>query len=168
MRSAKSQRFQPAAFRVAPVSSVGGESTSGEIRELLDELVGALRQPPEQPDDADEPVAGTATSIWRIGQRHERMMEALAGEAPKSVKYVRTALQMASETLKANEIEIMDFRGRPYDVGMPPRVVGKSEAENLSVRTVSQTVLPTVYFRGRLIQRGEIVVGVPASQEEGE
>jgi hypothetical protein len=131
-----------------------------ELQDVLGELLRLLREPPEAEIDKAL-ISGVATSIWRLRSRHRAVLESLQGEAPRAVQRLGNAIQMAEEMLRENGIEARDYCGQSHDPGMPYSVLTREERDDVGAATVVQTVAPTVYVHGCLVQRGEVVIGVP-------
>jgi hypothetical protein len=142
-----------------------GVGHSPELHETLSQILRLIAEPlPPQVDRAL--LAGLATSIWRLGNRHKKLASNLASESLPEVRHLGRALQMAEEVLGKGGIEIRDYLGQPHDPGCPPRVVGGEARPGIAVDTVVQTVNPTVYYNGSLVQNGEIIVDTPLKKEE--
>lgn len=159
------QRLQPRLFRIPKTESLAGKTPVGSIYDALKEILDLLREPREAAIDR-ELVAGVATAIWRLGNRQKVLQGALTEDQGRFVKRLGKALQMAEDVLRDNDVEVRDYTDKPHDPGNPPAVAGRqASSEDLSVLTVVETVVPTVFYRGVLIQSGEIVLGMPAQRE---
>lgn len=58
------------------------------------------------------------------------------------------------------DIEVVNFAGRNYDPGMVPEVIQVREDQTLTTGhlVITETVEPTVMWRGRVIKPGKIIV----------
>jgi hypothetical protein len=63
-------------------------------------------------------------------------------------------------------ITLNDWIGQPYDPGLPVKVLTFQPAEGVVRDTVIEAVRPTVIWRDRLLQLGEVVVGIPINPEK--
>jgi hypothetical protein len=109
--------------------------------------------------DEDRFLADLATRVWRI--RHS--MWKPGGQEPyaevsRSYRHVER-LMAALEDLG---IVISDKTGDAYDPGLSVRVLSTEPVENIHGEVIKETLSPTVYRKGRLIQQAQIVVGTPA------
>ena len=162
MKTFRKQGLVPKQFRVqvvkipgeilasaSPVKvaeSAGEESAAGSKAGVLDE----------------EAISRLATGLWRI---RERMIDPKSGEAlPEMRKVLRHVERMVEEFRDAG-IEIGDHTGQflPEIGASSIKVLAYEPREGLSRETVIETVKPSIYLRGRLIQMGEVIVGRPES-----
>jgi hypothetical protein len=54
-----------------------------------------------------------------------------------------------------------DWVNQPYDTGLPVKVLSFQPTPGLDRDTVIETVRPTVIWKDRLLQSGEVIVGTP-------
>ncbi len=69
-------------------------------------------------------------------------------------------LQDAWDTLEENGLEIQDHTGDRYISGQALKAHFEA-APDLAEDTIIDTIKPTIYLDGRIIQMGEVVVGTP-------
>ena len=119
----------------------------------------SARTPAQEFDTAR--LAEAATGVWKAERKLERQDEA-PGKASRQIsRSVRTARQALQEGI---ELTIQDHDGDDYDSGLSLKVLSFEDDPALTREVVLETFLPSVYFRGRLIQMGEVVVGRPPLQ----
>ncbi len=159
------QWLQPRQFRVSQATHLATDGSPQSIQDAVVEIARLLQHPPS-PGGDKALAAGFGTSIWRWGERLKVLIKTAHGEVLGPAERLRKARTMAVDNLRACEVEVLDYVDQPYDPGSPMHVVGRENLENLPVPTVVQTNLPTIYYRGMLIQEGEIVVGMPIQREE--
>jgi hypothetical protein len=58
-------------------------------------------------------------------------------------------------------LEIKDHTGDVYDYGMPLRVVTSQPTAGITKERVTETLKPTIYWRNKIIQMGEVVIATP-------
>jgi hypothetical protein len=61
-------------------------------------------------------------------------------------------------------VEIHDHADEPYDGGMAVEVLTFQPCPELGQQRIIETLRPTVYRNGRMIQRGQVIVGQPVRQ----
>ncbi len=100
---------------------------------------------------------------WRIG----RISESLKGSSERGA--LAHAVRHIAATLKAMGMEIIDFVGRTYDSGMVPEVIDIREDDSLldSSVIIDETVAPTITWRGRVVEPGQIIVKRSRQLPEG-
>ena len=100
------------------------------------------------------------TLVWRIQQRL-----AAIGELPKPLEKLFRDVEWARDALAQTGIEIQNHTGGDYDGGMALRVIASERVAGLARRQVIETLKPTIYYRDRIIQMGEVIVGIPEGSE---
>lgn len=103
---------------------------------------------------SSEGICSLYSEIWRLEQ--------LAGDLIDRVQSasVRRIARQIRAGLAEVDVEIIDYSGRPYDPGMVPEVLdiqfitGVEEVGD----TVTETIEPTLLWRGQVLRRGKIVV----------
>jgi hypothetical protein len=107
----------------------------------------------------DEAALATAvTNLWRA----QRKLTA-AGERPsprdrQASRYLRTC----TEALADAGLVVQDHDGDAFNPGRALEVLVYQENPALTAETVIETVRPSVYLHGRLVQMGQVIVGTPA------
>lgn len=174
IRAALRQRRFPRRLRIAAVDPPDG----------LGELVEALRRASDRPDDAgrpespgrlDEPAGGTplddrtladlATALWRA---RRRMVVPGTDEPRPDQRHAFRHVQSTWDVLAGAEVTVQDHDGSRFESGLALDVLAFQPTPGLAGEQVVETVRPSVYVRGRAIQRGQVIVGTPEeSSEEG-
>ncbi len=165
------QRFYPPEFRITlPATSVGGDDW---LEKLLEAPVAAEPSPrPRAPqpsliDPADfcHLVAELSTSLWYLKTKHFRQVwggEQTLDDDPRQRLALRQ-LDKAIGRLQKSGVEIQDPTNQRYPQGgenmMKP--IQFIPTPGITRETVTETVVPIVYYRGQLIQRGEVFVAIP-------
>ncbi|MEJ3745437.1 hypothetical protein WEI85_19355 [Actinomycetes bacterium KLBMP 9797] len=139
-------------------------------RARLEDLLAAVRdakpespspQPAAAPDE--EALATAVTNLWRA----QRKLTA-AGERPsprdrQASRYLRTC----TEALGEAGLVVQDHDGDVFNAGRALEVLVYQENPALTAETVIETVRPSVYLHGRLVQMGQVIVGTPGPSVEG-
>lgn len=91
---------------------------------------------------------------WRLARAADA-----TPDAPNRAAILRVARSI-SEILARCEVEIVDLAGRTYDPGFVAEVVDVTEEPSLGEHevVVDETIVPTLLFRGQILDRGQIVV----------
>ncbi len=152
--------FYPREFRI-------GESEYIELSESLEALAkwSECTASDSQTTSRNEQelldmAADVGTLVWRVQQRL-----ATTGEHTKQLQRLSRDIERTQDALTQGGIEIKDHTGGDYDGGMALRVITSQPVPSLARRQIIETLRPTIYYRDRIIQMGEVVVGVPEEAE---
>ena len=99
-------------------------------------------------------LGDVALAYWRLEKWVESVNVARKNAAISS-------LRMLDKFLKENKIEIIDFLGQRYDVGMAVDVIGKDSEDNLpeDVLIISETLIPLILENGEVLRFGQVILG---------
>jgi hypothetical protein len=155
------QSLQPAPFRIGlPDLSSGDAGEGGD---------GAAPPPAARPD-AEQPstarmLADVATCLWYLRTRHFRKPWGPDDGSEEEPRARRALGRLAKgiDALQAGGVVVEDPTGKRYPSGGEAylRPIQFQPTAGLTFEQVSETVVPVVYWRDRLIQRGEVFVAVP-------
>ena len=106
-------------------------------------------------------VIDIATQAWRA---RSKMIDPLSGEPREEMKRVCRHVEAILSSLAVMGFELKDHTGDGFDYGLPLRVVGTQPTAGLTRETIIETLKPTIYWKNRIIQSGEVIVGTPAEQ----
>lgn len=141
-----------------------------DLSESLEGLVGLLRPntsalmtKSKQEEELLDMAVDVGTLVWRIQQRLNA-----ASELPAELRRVSRDLESTWDALTQKGIEIKDHTGQDYDSGMALRVVAAQPVAGLTRQQIVETLKPTIYHRDRIIQRGDVILGVPADSEQSD
>jgi hypothetical protein len=146
-----------------------------DIREMVRNLVVEIQG---EHSDADrkhdflvtgkplENLLAIITYIWRI---HDRINDRLNDEPKESlsvdeIKKIYKYTEQISDCFKSIGFEIKDRVGEPFNYGLPEKVVATKPQLGINHEMVIETLLPTVYFRDKTIQQGEIIIATPNNE----
>ena len=104
-----------------------------------------------------------ANNLWRAQKKLERAEDSSkeARQAGRLLRNSRTALDEAG-------LVIQDHDGTVFHPGLSLEALVFQDDPSLSTETVLETVRPSIYFRDRRIQMGQVIVGRPVDQEHPE
>jgi hypothetical protein len=111
------------------------------------------RTPPVFDEEACKTLA---IEVWRL----RRSLKALpSGGAMGSVS---VSIDRLEELLRAMAVEVHDPCGEPYDDGMTLSVSLFEKSKSLAngVKRIAETIMPTVYWKGQMVQPGKVIVEV--------
>jgi hypothetical protein len=108
-------------------------------------------------------LAEVATQTWKVKQRLDRSPTIeLSEDFTRITRHVEAIL----DSLAKLGLEIKNHTGEAYDYGQSLKVVASEQREGISHEVVSETIRPTVFLRGHLIQQGEVVISTPVSRKD--
>ena len=145
-----------------------------EALTALRRLEASLRELPAQPpapagpsaDDTEGLAAafgGLATQVWRA---YGKTVDPATGQPREEMRRVHRLIEGALDVLKQMGLTINDWVNQPYDAGLPVKVLTFQPAPGVVRDTILETVRPTVMWKNRLVQLGEVVVGTPVDSGE--
>ena len=165
LRATLRQLRHPREFRIAP------PALSAADAEALEKIVELLKTPPPTPAASahvEKPVVppafvtGVATNLWRLRQK----MVAPGSDRPlDEMRRAFRHLQSAWDVLADAGVEIQDHTGAAFDIGQSLHVIAYQPTPGLSDEQVIETIKPSVYYGGRMVQMGEVIVGTPPRGE---
>ncbi|MGK5740044.1 hypothetical protein [Micromonospora sp. URMC 103] len=123
----------------------------------------AAPEPEPEPEPTTEPapdeaaLATAATNLWRAERKLTPTGERPTARDRQAARYLRTC----GDALAEAGLVVQDHDGDPFNPGRALEVLVYQENPDLTAETVLETVRPSVYLHGRLIQMGQVIVGTP-------
>ncbi len=111
-------------------------------------------------------LADVATGIWRIKNKFSTVdIDGLPDEIKKAYRHVESTW----DALSSAEIEIRDQTGEKFPQGNPAlKVIAFQPTPSVQYEVIAETIKPTIYYNGRLIQMGQVIVEKPQSTKSNE
>lgn len=109
------------------------------------------------------PLAEIATHAWRL---KVRMIDAETGEPKEQTSKLYRFVEGLFRALDEAGIQVVDKTGKPYDEGMPEKVISFEQTPGLAREEIIDTVRPTIRWRERPLCNGEIIVGLPVIDKD--
>jgi hypothetical protein len=106
-------------------------------------------------------LASLATQVWRA---RNRIIDPATGEPREEMRRIHRHVEGAFESFLEMGLVINDWLNQPYDSGLPVKVLTFQPTSDLQRDTVLEATRPTVIWKDRLLQMGEVIVGIPESQ----
>ncbi len=150
----------PQEFRIDIPKYTGLAESLEELTDSLKHLSTSSQTLSKNEDELIDMAVDIGTLVWRIQRRL-----AVIGELPNPLQRVSRDLESTRDALTQRGIEIKDHTGRDYDTGMALRVITSQPVTGLTRQQIIETLKPTIYYRDRIVQMGEVIVGVPAETE---
>ena len=99
-----------------------------------------------------------ATNIWRMQQK---MLDTESGEAKDEFRRVYRYVEAIFDALTRYGVETKDHTKQKYDDGLGLKVITSESRPDLKHPEIIETLKPTVRYKGKSLQIGEVVVGTP-------
>ncbi len=138
-----------------------------DLSEYPEEQSISLESPPVKVQTTSESEEGlldmavdVGTLVWRIQRRLSDI-----GDLPAELRRVSRDVESTWDALTQRGVEIKDHTGRDYDGGMALRVITSQPVAGLARQQIIETLKPTIYYRDKIIQMGEVILGVPEETE---
>jgi len=112
---------------------------------------------------SDALLANVAINTWRALQK---IIDVETCEPKPEMKRIHRHIEAINDALREFGVETVDHTGQRYDTGSALKVITSEKRAGLNREEIIETLKPTVRFKGRLLQQGEVVVGEPVSQGE--
>lgn len=111
-------------------------------------------------------LADVATGIWRIENKFSDVdIDGLPDEIKKAHRHHESICDM----LKNAKVEIRNHTGEKFPQGNPAlKVVAFQPTPSVQYEVIAETIKPTIYYNGRLIQKGQVIVETPQSKNSNE
>jgi len=111
-------------------------------------------------------IADIATGIWRIKKKFSAVK---IDDLPDEIKKANRHLESILDTLKNAKVEIRDHTGEKFPQGNPAlKVIAFQPTHSVQYEVIAETIKPTIYYNGELIQMGQVIVEIPQSTEPNE
>ena len=105
-----------------------------------------------------EMLAEVATGLWRLRQR---MVDPDSGRPLEEMRRAFRHLESVWDALAAAGVEVQDHTGMAFHTGLALDVLAFQPTAGVERERVIETIKPSVYFKGRAIQMGQVIVGTP-------
>jgi hypothetical protein len=106
-------------------------------------------------------LAELAINLWRAKQRLTETDEKNA--AHSEFKKILRPIESAIDNLEIIGVRIEDPKGKPYVPGMPLNVISSQPNTAATSDRICETLKPTIFFRDRFIQAGDVIIEGPPS-----
>lgn len=150
----------PQEFRISARKYIGLSEPLEALADLAERTVASSQTTSKKEEELLDLAADVGTLVWRIQQRL-----AATEELPKPLRKLSRDVERTWDALTQGGIEIKDHTGGDYEGGMALRVITSQPVSGLARRQIIETLKPTIYYRDRIIQMGEVIIGIPEETE---
>ena len=89
------------------------------------------------------------------------MVDPKTGAPREETRRLYRHIEGALEALTGMGVRLSDWIDQPYDAGLPVKVLSFQPTPEVTRDTVIEAVRPAVFWQDRLLQVGEVIVGIP-------
>ena len=136
------------------------------LEELARQVAALAKRPQDdRPPDGDDAgrirfFADLSTHVWRLRQK---MLEPGTDRPKESFRRECRYMEALWDSLAQAGIKIQEHTGKPFDAGLALKVLAYQPTPGINRERVQDTVKPTIYYQGKHIQMGEVIVESPQS-----
>lgn len=117
------------------------------------------RVEPSAADPNERALATIATNAWKA---KSRLKDVESDEGGGVLKRINGDIERIWNVLVEDlGLEIKDHTGKDFDYGMALKVVTTQPTAGINKERVIETIKPTIYWKNKIIQIGEVVVATP-------
>ena len=108
-------------------------------------------------------LADVGTSMWRLRQK---MLHPGTERPFEEMRRAYRHLQSIWDAFTQANIEIQDHTNELFDSGMSLKAITFQPMAGIGREMVIETIKPSIYFKGKMIQIGEVIVGTPETAKD--
>jgi hypothetical protein len=150
----------PREFKISTQTYTGLSEPLEALADLAEGAGASSQRKSKTEQELLDMAADVGTLVWRIQHRLDA-----TEELSKPLQKLSRDVERTWDALTQSGIEIKDHTGGDYDGGMALRVITSQPVNGLIRRQIIETLKPTIYYKNRIIQMGEVVVGIPEETE---
>ena len=103
-------------------------------------------------------LADVATGMWRIKNKFSGVdIDELPGEIKKAYRHVESTW----DALASAKVEVRGHTKEKYVAGMALNVIAFQPSSSVHTEMITETIKPSIFYNGRLIQMGDVIVERP-------
>ena len=150
----------PQEFRISARTGTGLSEPLEALADLAEKIEASSQTKSKTEEELLDMAADVGTLVWRIQHRLDA-----TEELSKPLQKLSRDIERTWDALTQGGIEIKDHTGGDYEGGMALRVITSQPVSGLARRQIIETLKPTIYYRDRIIQMGEVIIGIPEETE---
>lgn len=148
-----SQMRHPEPFRIGPAA------WPPELQAALEKLARPSAPGTEGESGLLGLLAKLATELFR--SRKRMLKPGSSSEPLEEMRRPWRHVDAMWDLLHQAEFEVQDHDGKRFEAGLELTVIAFQPTAGLQRETILETIRPSIYHKGQMIQRGEVVVGKP-------
>ncbi len=116
-------------------------------------------------DELKPLFSNLGNNLWRL---RRKMLDPKTGDPRHEMRFAYNYLDLAWQALEEAEVEIKGYDNDEYDPGLPLKVIAFQEISGIEQEIVLDTIKPSILYCGKVIQLGNVIVGIPAGVAQGD
>lgn len=96
-----------------------------------------------------------AIELWRLEKRLKKVNEKLSEDENKAF---RNSIEKLGRFVKKNDLEVIDYTGQTYNVGMNLDILASEKDSQLEQDIIFETHEPAVSHKGILIKKAKVII----------
>ncbi|MDB5177313.1 MAG: hypothetical protein JWN75_981 [Candidatus Saccharibacteria bacterium] len=96
-----------------------------------------------------------AVEFWRLEKRLKKIEEKLSEDENKAF---RNSIEKLGRFVKKNDLEVIDYSGQVYNVGMNLDILASEKDSQLEQDIIFETHEPAVSHKGILIKKAKVII----------
>lgn len=140
--------------------------TPPDLLSTLERLISNVfvQPPPAQDNIQTEIWAEICTNVWRL---RLKMLEPGTEKPLEEMGRAYRHLESILDALDRAKLQIQDHTGElvPEGGGLKLKILTYQPQAGITHQQVQETIKPTIYYRGQMIQMGEVIVSIPEKTE---
>lgn len=110
-------------------------------------------------------ISDMSSNVWRIRQK---VVDATTGEPIEEFRKIQRPVDKIFSLLEEMGIQVIDRTNQKYITGMNERVLTFEPDSRFTCEVIIETVKPTIIYREKVLQQGEIIVGIPQNKHHSD
>jgi len=144
----------PAEFRIEE------PSWPSNFLQCADDIISLLQTPQKDEKELTGFLKNVGNGLWRIRNKLSTVQD-----PSKEIRSAMRFLESTWDTLSQSGVDIQDHTGEMITGGEALRVIAFEPSDQVSHDQVIETVKPTIHYKGRVVQMGEVIVGQPQKRD---
>jgi hypothetical protein len=106
-------------------------------------------------------ASGLAVIVTNAWKARAKMLHGDTGEPREDMRRVYRHIETIFDAFHQMGLQIKDHTGEAFDYGLPLAVIAAQPTTGMAKERVIETIKPTIYWNGTIIQTGEVVIATP-------
>ena len=103
-------------------------------------------------------IADIATGIWRMKKKFSAVkIDDMQDDIKKAYRHVESTW----DTLYSANVKVRNHTNEKYVDGMALKVIAFQPSSLVNIKTITETIKPSIFYKDKLIQMGEVIVETP-------
>lgn len=156
-----------------PEFQIGKPSRANDIIAKIDPVIELVKNhinhsKPEQGKEYAELlklISDMSSNVWRVKQK---IVDSTTGEPIEEFRKIHRPVDKIFSSLEEMGIQVIDRTNQKYITGMNEKVLTFEPDARFTCEVIIETVKPTIIYKEKVLQQGEIIVGIPQNKNHSE